>query len=41
MIFDSIAEEEFYILPHQWVKDDAKVRLEDILQGRNPTNPDG
>ena len=41
MIFDSIAEEEFYILSHQWVKDGAKVRLEDILQERNPTSPAG
>jgi len=39
MIFDSIAEEEFYILPHQFVKDGVKVRLEDILQERNPTSP--
>ena len=41
MIFDSIAEEEFYILPHQFVKDGVKVRLEDILQERNPTSPTG
>jgi len=41
MIFDAIAEEEFYILSHHWVKNGAKVRLEDILQEINPTSPAG
>jgi hypothetical protein len=41
MVFRAIAEDKFYILSHQWIKAVAKTRMEDILLGRNPTNPAG
>lgn len=39
IIFDAIREERFYILTHPERNFAIKNRMEDILQGRNPTNP--
>jgi len=39
IIFDAIREEKFYILTHSERNFAIKNRMEDILQGRNPTNP--
>jgi len=39
IIFDAIREERFYILSHPERNFAIKNRMEDILQGRNPTNP--
>ncbi len=36
-VFEAIASECFYILTHPDTKAGVKVRMEDILQGRNPT----
>lgn len=36
-VFDAIAADRFYILTHPDTKSGVKVRMEDILQGRNPT----
>ncbi len=36
-VFQAIAAERFYILTHPDTKAAVKVRMEDILQGRNPT----
>lgn len=36
-VFEAIASDRFYILTHPDTKAGVKVRMEDILQGRNPT----
>lgn len=36
-VFEAIASDRFYILTHPGTKSGVKVRMEDILQGRNPT----
>ena len=36
-VFDAIKEEKFYILTHPEAKDAVRIRMEDILQERNPT----
>lgn len=36
-VFEAIAADRFYILTHPDTKSGVKVRMEDILQGRNPT----
>jgi NADP-dependent 3-hydroxy acid dehydrogenase YdfG len=38
-VFQAIREERFYILTHPEWQDGIRTRLEDILQGRNPTPP--
>jgi NAD(P)-dependent dehydrogenase (short-subunit alcohol dehydrogenase family) len=38
-VFRAIREERFYILPHPEWKDRIRTRMEDIVQGRNPTPP--
>ena len=37
IVFQAIRDEQFYILPHPQVKALVQSRMEDILQGRNPT----
>ncbi|MBL0212228.1 MAG: SDR family NAD(P)-dependent oxidoreductase [Holophagaceae bacterium] len=36
-VFEAIASDRFYILTHPDTKAGVRVRMEDILQGRNPT----
>ena len=36
-VFEAIASDRFYILTHSDTKSGVKVRMNDILQGRNPT----
>jgi short-subunit dehydrogenase len=36
-VFDAIRESRFYILTHSEVKDKVRIRMEDILEERNPT----
>jgi len=36
-VFKAIASDRFYILTHPDTRSGVKVRMEDILQGRNPT----
>jgi NAD(P)-dependent dehydrogenase (short-subunit alcohol dehydrogenase family) len=38
-VFHAIKEQKFYIFPHPELKDLVRIRMEDILQERNPTNP--
>jgi len=38
-VFTALKEDQFYILPHPEWKDLVRVRMEDILYDRNPTNP--
>ena len=38
-VFNAIKEEKFYILTHPEAKDGIRIRMEDILQERNPTIP--
>ena len=38
-VFNAIRDERFYILTHPEHNEAMRVRLEDILEGRNPTNP--
>ena len=38
-VFDAIIDEKFYILTHPELKNLVRIRMEDILQDRNPTNP--
>jgi hypothetical protein len=37
MVFKAIRDETFYILTHPELKEAIRVRMEDILQERNPT----
>lgn len=39
IVFDAIRNERFYILTHPEYNETIRVRHDDILQGRNPTNP--
>lgn len=39
IVFDAVRNERFYILTHPQYDETIKVRHDDILQGRNPTNP--
>ena len=36
-VFDAIIHERFYILTHPQLNILVKIRMEDILQARNPT----
>lgn len=38
LVFDSIANDRFYILPHQKIKPAIEMRMQDILLERDPTN---
>ena len=38
LVFEAIKAESFYILPHQKIKPAIEIRMQDILQERNPTN---
>ena len=38
LVFEAIKAEKFYILPHQKIKPAIEIRMQDILQERNPTN---
>jgi NAD(P)-dependent dehydrogenase (short-subunit alcohol dehydrogenase family) len=38
-VFNAIKEQKFYIFPHPELKELVRIRMEDILQERNPTNP--
>lgn len=38
-VFQAIRDEQFYILPHTEWKPEVRIRMEDILEGRNPTLP--
>jgi len=38
-VFDAIAANQFYIYSHPQAIGSVQVRLDDILQGRNPTDP--
>lgn len=38
-VFTALKEDQFHILPHPEWKDLVRVRMEDILYDRNPTNP--
>ena len=38
-VFDAIAANQFYIYSHPKAIGSVQIRLEDILQARNPTNP--
>lgn len=39
-VFEAIASERFYILPHPEFKERVKARFEDIMAERNPSLPD-
>ncbi|MDP3653625.1 MAG: SDR family oxidoreductase [Rhodoferax sp.] len=39
MVFDAIAANQFYIYSHPKAIGSVQTRLEDVLQGRNPTDP--
>jgi hypothetical protein len=39
MVFDAIAANQFYIYSHPKSIGSVQTRMEDILQGRNPTDP--
>jgi len=36
-VFAAVAAERFYIIPHRRIKDAVRLRMEDILNDRNPT----
>jgi NAD(P)-dependent dehydrogenase (short-subunit alcohol dehydrogenase family) len=38
LVLEAIKAEKFYILPHQRIKPAIEIRLQDILQEREPTN---
>jgi NAD(P)-dependent dehydrogenase (short-subunit alcohol dehydrogenase family) len=38
-VFNAIIDEKFYILTHRELKNRVRIRMEDILLERNPTNP--
>ena len=38
-VFDAIASGQFYIYSHPQALGSVQVRLEDVVQGRNPTDP--
>lgn len=40
LVFDAIRDEQFYILTHPGVLDGVRVRMEDMLEGRNPSPQD-
>ena len=36
-VFDAVAAKRFYVIPHRKINNAIKLRLEDILEARNPT----
>ena len=38
-VFDAIAEDQFYIYSHPHALASVQVRMEDVVSGRNPTDP--
>jgi NAD(P)-dependent dehydrogenase (short-subunit alcohol dehydrogenase family) len=36
-VFDAIAADRFYVIPHSRIKQAVRLRMEDILEDRNPT----
>ena len=38
-VFDAVAQDHFYIYSHPQALGSVQVRLEDVVQGRNPTDP--
>ena len=38
-VFEAVQKDQFYILTHPEWQDSVRSRMEDILQGRNPTRP--
>jgi hypothetical protein len=38
-VFDSVAQDRFYIYSHPKAINSVQTRLEDIMQARNPTDP--
>ena len=36
-VFDAVAADRFYVIPHTRIKQAVRLRMEDILEGRNPT----
>jgi len=36
-VFEAVSENRFYIIPHDRIKGALKLRMEDILEARNPT----
>jgi NAD(P)-dependent dehydrogenase (short-subunit alcohol dehydrogenase family) len=40
-VFEAVRDEKFYILTHKRIKDSVRMRLEDIIEERNPRNPMG
>lgn len=36
-VFDAVAAERFYVIPHGRIKPAVRLRMEDILEDRNPT----
>ncbi len=39
MVFDAMDEDRFYIFSHPQALQGVQTRLEDVMQGRNPTDP--
>lgn len=38
-VFQAVRDEKFYILTHKRIKDSVRMRMEDIIEERNPRNP--
>jgi hypothetical protein len=38
-VFDALAEERFYIYSHPHALGNVQTRMEDIVAGRNPSDP--
>jgi hypothetical protein len=36
-VFEAVAGNRFYVIPHAKIKQAIKLRVEDILESRNPT----
>jgi len=39
LVFDAMRENRFYVFSHPHALGGVKTRMEDVLQGRNPTDP--
>jgi short-subunit dehydrogenase len=39
LVFDAVAEKRFYIYSHPHALASVQTRMEDLLQGRNPSDP--
>ncbi|MFW9929263.1 MAG: SDR family NAD(P)-dependent oxidoreductase, partial [Candidatus Thorarchaeota archaeon] len=38
-VFDSIREDKFYIITHDWINKSVKIRMDNIINGSNPEEP--